>query len=348
MQSLFAYEEQLERIKAHRPPLQRLDAVIDWEWFREPIEAAFRIEPKGPGGRPPYDRVMMFKILILQRYYNLSNEQTEFQILDRLSFLEFLGLELGDKVPDANTIRIFKETLTAQGVEAILFEQFTRELEQQGVIAKEGSLVDASFVEVPRQHHRSEEKEALKQGAVPLHFGEMDKNGKRSRLAQKDLDARWARKNQKMYFGYKNHIKADTKSKLIQRYAVTDAAVHDSQMLEVLVNEEDKDQEVHADKAYHSEKIEAYLAALGCLSRIHERGTRNHPLSDEQKAANRHRSKIRARVEHIFGFIHTSMKGSSNRCIGYARNRFQIGLMNLTYNLFRYEQLVRLQGAPRL
>jgi hypothetical protein len=86
MQSLFAYEEQLERIEAHRPPLQRLDAVIDWEMFREPIEAAFRITPKGPGGRPPYDRLMMFKILILQRYYNLSDEQTELQILDRLSF----------------------------------------------------------------------------------------------------------------------------------------------------------------------------------------------------------------------------------------------------------------------
>ena len=348
MQSLFAYEEQLERIEAHRPPLQRLDAVIDWEMFREPIEAAFRITPKGPGGRPPYDRLMMFKILILQRYYNLSDEQTEVQILDRLSFQQFLGLKLGDSVPDANTIRTFKETLSQKGVEATLFEQFTQALTRQGIIAKTGSLVDASFVEVPRQRNRQEENEDLKKGAVPLNFAKVDKHGKRSRLAQKDLDARWAKKHQKTYFGYKNHVKVDRESKLIQKYTVTDAAVHDSQVFETLVDAQDRGQTIHGDKGYQSEKIKAYLQALGCIDRILEKGTRHRPLSESQKKSNKERSKIRARVEHVFGFIHTAMQGATNRCIGYARNRFQIGLMNLTYNLCRYEQLVRLQGAPRL
>lgn len=109
MRGLFDYEYQLELINQHKPPLQKLNSVIDWGMFRLSIEEALMIEPRGLGGRPPFDRLMMFKILILQRYYNLSDEQTEFQIKDRLSFMQFLGLQIGDSVPDEKTIWLFKE-----------------------------------------------------------------------------------------------------------------------------------------------------------------------------------------------------------------------------------------------
>ncbi|MCF6207540.1 MAG: transposase, partial [Sulfurovum sp.] len=124
MPGLFAYEEQLEKINAHQPPLNKLDQVINWEMFRAPIEEALHKEPKAPGGRPPYDRLMMFKILILQKYYNLSDEQTEFQIKDRLSFMQFLGLQIGDRVPDEKTIWLFKEQLKEHKLTQTLFDLF--------------------------------------------------------------------------------------------------------------------------------------------------------------------------------------------------------------------------------
>jgi len=156
---LFDYEYQLKLINAHRPPLQRLNEVIDWEMFRSPIELAFYVEPKGAGGRPHFDRLMMFKILILQRYYNLGDEQTEFQIKDRLSFQQFLGLQIGDDVPDEKTIWLFKEQLKEKKLTKPLFELFTKTLSNNGVMAREGSIDDASFVNVPKQRNSREENE---------------------------------------------------------------------------------------------------------------------------------------------------------------------------------------------
>ena len=170
IRGLFDYEYQLELINKHQPPLQKLNSVIDWEMFRTPIEEAFVIEPKAPGGRPPFDRLLMFKILILQRYYNLSDEQTEFQIKDRLSFMQFLGLQIGDKVPDEKTVWFFKEQLKEKNLSKKLFELFTQTLIGNGIIAKEGSIVDASFVNVPRQRNSREENDAIKQGNIPESF----------------------------------------------------------------------------------------------------------------------------------------------------------------------------------
>lgn len=346
MPGLFAYEEQLEKINAHQPPLYKLDQAIEWELFRTPIEKALYIEPKGAGGRPSYDRVMMFKILILQRYYNLSDEQAEFQIKDRLSFMQFLGIEIGDRVPDEKTIWLFKEQLSEQNLSETLFELFTTQLLQNGIVAKEGSIIDASFVDVPRQRNTRDENKDIKEGAIPLSFAKEDKRGNKSKLAQKDTDARWTKKNDERHYGYKDHINADDKTKIITKYTVTSAAPHDSIEIENLIDTTDK--ALHADSAYRSKEIEEFLEEKECISHIHEKGYRGKPLTQEQKENNTEKSRTRARVEHIFGFMTNSMKGLTNRCIGIKRNLFQIGLMNLTYNLCRYEQLVRLHGAKRI
>jgi IS5 family transposase len=342
MRGLFDYEYQLDLINQHQPPLQKLDKVIDWEMFRVPIEEALRIEPKGPGGRPPFDRLMMFKIVILQRYYNLSDEQTEFQIKDRLSFQQFLGLQIGERIPDEKTIWLFKEQLKEKGLSQKLFDLFTGQLMSHGVVAKEGSIVDASFVDVPRQRNSREENADIKKGAVPLKFGE-----KKAKLSQKDTDARWMTKNHERHYGYKNHVNADAKTKIVTAYSVSSAAPHDSTELENLVNEDDA--VLYADSAYRSEKIETYLAFKQCKSHVHEKGYRNNPLDIQQKMTNSIKSKIRARVEHIFGFMTNSMSNGLNlRAIGGQRIDSLIGLLNLTYNLFRYEQLVRLQKVKRM
>lgn len=347
MQGLFDLQFHEEKIKQYQPPLNRLNEVIDWELFRQPIEKALYVEPKGLGGRPPFDKVMMFKIVILQKYYNLSDDQTEFQINDRTSFKQFLNLKLGESVPDAKTIWHFKEQLTNHNLTQSLFELFTKQLLEHGIIAKEGSMVDASFVDVPRQRNTKEENADIKQGATPLSFGKRNTKGKQSKLAQKDCDARWMNKAGERHYGYKDHINADEKTKLITKYSVTSAAPHDSTEIENLVDE--KDNRLHADSAYRSQEIETFLEANKIESFVHEKGYRGNPLSDKQKESNNIKSKIRARVEHIFGFMTNSMNDALKmRQIGIKRISSSIGLLNLTYNLCRYEQLVRLYNVKRI
>lgn len=342
MAGLFDYEFQLEKINQHNPPLRKLESVIDWEIFRETLEDAFAIEAKGAGGRPSYDRVMMFKIIILQRYYNLSDEQTEFQIKDRLSFQQFLRLQIGDKVPDEKTIWHFKEQLKEKKLSDKLFELFTQSLVSNGIIAKEGSIVDASFVNVPRSRNTREENDAIKQGNIPESFED-----NKAKLSQKDCDARWMTKNRERNFGYKNHVNADAKTKLITKFTTTSANVHDSQAVEDLVSKDDK--RLYADSAYTGYKIENWLWLKNVKNFIHQKAYRNKPLTFEQECSNTIKSKIRSRVEHIFGYMTNSMNNGLNlKAIGKKRIDSTIALLNLTYNLFRYEQLVRLQKVQKM
>ena len=342
MAGLFDYEFQLEKINKHNPPLQKLNIIIDWELFRQPLEEAFAIEAKAPGGRPAFDKLLMFKIVILQRYYNLSDEQTEFQIKDRLSFQQFLGLQIGDRVPDEKTIWLFKEQLKEKKLSKKLFELFTKTLISNGIIAKEGSIVDASFVNVPRSRNTREENDTIKQGNIPETFEDNP-----AKLSQKDTDAKWMTKNRERHYGYKNHVNADAKTKLITNFTTTTANVHDSQALEDVVNRDDK--RLFADSAYSGKTIQGYLNFKNVKSFIHEKGYRNSPLSFEQITKNTLKSKVRSRVEHIFGFMTNSMNNGLNlKAIGKKRIDSTIALLNLTYNLFRYEQLVRLQKVQKM
>ena len=300
------------------------------------------VKPKGAGRRPSFDKIMMFKILILQKYYNLSDEQTEFQINDRTSFKQFLGLKIGSVIPDEKTVWHFKEQLVKKELSEELFNLFTKQLITQGIVAKEGSMIDASFVDVPRQRNAKEDNADIKKGAIPIEFSKKDKNGKMSKLSQKDTDARWMSKSGERHYGYKDHINADSKTKLITKFSVSSAAPHDSTEIENIIDETDN--KLHADSAYRSAKIEKFLEKQNCESFVHEKGYRNNPLTKEQKESNNTKSKIRARVEHVFGFMTNSMNDALHmKCIGIKRVKNSIGLLNLTYNLFRYEQLVRLQ-----
>ena len=346
MARLFDYEERQREINTYKNPLQRLNGLINGEVFRNPIEKALFVPPKGAGGRPPYDKIMMFKILILQKYFNLSDEQTEFQIKDRMSFMNFLGLALENTVPDAKTIWLFREQITKSGLIETLFALFLKQLEDAHIVMKEGSIVDASFVDAPKQRNSREENKAIKEGSVPQTFLETDKKGNYSKLAQKDVDARWTCKNKEVHYGYKNHIKADAKTKIIVHYTTSSASVHDSKTLKNLVDE--TDEKVYADSAYRSADIEEYLEKNNCESFVHEKGYKNKPLTEEQKASNKQKSKTRVRVEHIFAFMTNAMNnGLDNDLYGKYRGQKRIassiGLLNLTYNLFRYEQLLRLK-----
>jgi len=336
---LFDEQENLSKLSAKGNPLERISKVIDFEFFREALESKFlNVNKKSNAGCKPYDVVMMFKIIILQRYYGLGDEQIEYQILDRMSFKHFLGLESGDKVPDEKTVWLFRENLTKTGLSEGLFELFHSYLEQNGMILNEGKMVDASFTITPRQRNTREENRMIKAGK-----GDELWNDHPHKKRHKDIDARWTKKNGETFYGYKDHVKVDAKSKFIDKYTVTDASVHDSQPLDELLEEEkDQNQDFHADSAYTGEEQEKVIAKNRMNNQVHEKGYRNKPLTEEQKASNKKKSKVRARVEHVFGFMEQSMNGLYLRSVGMVRAKAIIGLMNLTYNLFRYEQVVRL------
>ena len=340
----FDVEERLEAISAKGDPLETIKTAVPWEDFRIDIEAVTerKLEDrKSNAGRKPYDAILKFKILVLQSLYNLSDEQTEFLIRDRLSFMRFLDLGFEDAVPDATTIWLFREALVEAGLIDKLFDRFSQHLRVKGYIARGGQIVDATIVSAPKQRNSKDENEAIKAGKTP---GEWEK--KPAKNAQKDKDARWTKKHGQSFYGYKNHIGVDKLHKIIRKWAATDASPHDSQKLDDILDASNTGNQVWADSAYRSAEIEAKLAAKGMKSRIHRRAARNRPLSPTQEAANTTRSRVRARVEHVFGHQENSMGRKIVRTIGMARARFKIGMMNLGYNMRRLVQLERVAAAP--
>lgn len=322
-----------------RDTLLRLNALVDWEIFRPTLQGA-RVQPrKSEAGRKPFDAVLMFKGLVLQHLYNFSDEELEFQIRDRFTFLRFLGLSPEDRIPDANTFWDFRELLTRADLIRPLFIAFDLHLEEKGFAARKGQIVDAAFVEAPRQRNSREENAAIKAGETPASLAENP-----ARLRQKDLEARWAKKNDEDHYGYKNHVSIDNAHKLIREYEVTSAEVHDSQvLLEILT--ENTSKEVWADSAYRSDDNQLMLEVSGYRSRIHERAYRGKPLTEKQQARNKQKSRIRARVEHVFGSISNEQDGLHVRVIGRVRAAAKIGLTNLVYNLRRFETLCRITAS---
>lgn len=324
-------KQRRQQLEERKDKLTALNDLLPWDVFREVLRQMPQPERKSQAGRKPIDRLVLFKLLLLKHLYNLSNEQTEYQAYDRLSFRRFLGLSAEAEIPDATTIGGFEESLRQAELIEVLFEQFEGYLRQAGYAAKAGQIIDATIIPVPIQRNHRQENQSLKQGEIPADWVEHP-----HQLAQKDTDARWTKKHGHSYFGYKDHINIDVEYGFIRRYSVTPASVHDSQALGAVMDPDNSGDDVWADSAYRSEDIEVGLEAIGHVSHIHERAYRNQPLSEAQSAANRDKSKTRAKVEHVFGHWVMSMGGKLVRCIGMERVRAQVGLKNLVYNLKRY------------
>jgi len=338
--SFFDQENRLAELEKLGDPLPRLDRIVDWDAFKPLLKKIHQKPRKSNAGRKPWDLVRMFKMLVLQTLYNLSDDQTEFQVRDRLSFQRFLGLAPEDRVPDAKTLWLFREQLARHGLVEKLFDAFDEQLWLAGYLPRGGQIIDASLVNVPRNRNRRKENEQIKEGKVPEEWEEQP-----HKKRQKDLDARWTKKHGKSHYGYKNHVNVDKESKLIRRYAVTDASVHDSQVFDALLDEENSGRFIWADSAYRSKAREAELKEKGYRSRIHYKGHRNRQLNQKEQRSNRARSKIRARVEHVFGHQHMLTGGGFwIRVKGKVRAAAKIGLMNLVYNMRRLEYLLR--GSP--
>ena len=203
----FDADRRLSVLSLKGDPLVEILALVPWEKFRTDIETVVLTaagSKKSPAGRKPIDALALFRMLVLQSLYNLSDEQIEYQVRDRLSFTRFLGLGFEDGIPDGTTLWLFREKLAKAGLIDRLFERFGRHLEAKGYIARGGQMVDATIVPVPRQRNSRDENDQVKTGATPE-----DWKKRPSKNRQKDKDARWTKKHGRSYFGYKNHVNAD-------------------------------------------------------------------------------------------------------------------------------------------
>jgi IS5 family transposase len=342
----FDVDERLKRLSGLGDHLEAFSAAVDFEMFRADLIAALGYSDGSQGGRPPFDPVMMFKVLVIQAMDNLSDERAEFLINDRMSFMRFLGLGLADRVPDARTIWLFREKLTKAGAIEPLFARFDTALRASGYIAMSGQIVDATLVPSPKQRNTEEEKRAIKEGRIPEAWAE-----KPAKLRQKDRDARWTVKFSKAKerpdgtkppvdiaiptFGYQNHVAIDRGFGFIRKWSATDAAAYEGARLrEGLLDKTNTASSVWADTAYRSAANEEFMEKNGFVSRVHRKKPKGKPMPDATRRANAEKSKVRSRVEHVFAEQKDRM-GLFVRTIGIARARVKIGMANLLYNFKR-------------
>jgi transposase, IS5 family len=349
----FDVEDRYAALSEIGDPLERLATAIDFETFRYRLEKALKRTDGSKGGRPAYDCVMMFKILVLQALYGLSDDQAEFMIGDRLSFMRFLNLGFEDNVPDAKTIWLFRELLVEAKAIDKLFALFDRRVEEKGYLAMGGQIIDATIVEAPKQRNSEGEKRDIKEGKVPEEW-----KANPHKLAQKDMDAHWTLKRGRKpdparhkaveiaipVFGYKNHLSTDVTHGFIRKWAVTNAARHDGRQLGELLHKANTASGVWADTAYRSKRNEAIIARSGLYSKVHYRRAAGKPLNQVQSRANAVRSKVRSRIEHIFAHQKQRM-GLFVRTLGMGRATLKIGMANLVYNMQRLVWFER-RGLP--
>jgi IS5 family transposase len=348
---LFDVDERLQRLTDLGDQLLTFAAAVDFEIFRPELTRALAYSDGARGGRPPFDPVMMFKILVIQGANTLSDERTEFLINDRLSFMRFLGLGLADRVPDARTIWLFREKLTKAGAIQPLFARFDEVLRAAGYIAMGGQIVDASLVAAPKQRNTDDEKDAIKQGRIPEKW-----KAKPAKLRQKDRDARWTVKFSKAReradgskpavdiaiptFGYQNHVSIDCRHGLIRCWLATDAAAYEGARLrEGLLDRSNTASTVWADTAYRSKANEAFLEARSFISQIHRKKPPGWPMSARRRRANA---------------LNPKSANTSSTCLRFRSKRWVVrahgqpgarttkfGMANLVYNMRKLKVLHR-------
>jgi IS5 family transposase len=342
----FDVDERHAALSAAGDPLERLAGVVDFELFRDDLEAALRRSERARGGRPPYDPVLMLKILVLQTLYTLSDDQTEYQIRDRISFMRFLGLALHDRVPDATTIWLFREQLIRAGAIERLFGRFDTVLRDAGYLAMGGQIVDATVVQARRPRLRADEKATVKGGGVPEGWS-------KAKRAQMDTDGRWTLKRGRQrapaegefqarsgsaitvpVFGYKNHLSIDRRHGFIRTYTVTDAAAHDGGQLDALLDADNTASPVWADSAYRSKANVRLVARRGLVPQFQRPKPRGRPMPPHVARGNASRARVRVAVEHVFAAQKCRL-GLIVRTVGLARATAKLGLANLVTNLRR-------------
>ena len=302
--------------------LNEIDSQVDWRVLAEIVSV---LDKSGTqrGGRPPIGFEIKLKMMFLQHIFNLSDEELEDQIIDRLSFQQFVGLSFDEEIPDFTTIWKFKEALTKAGLMDSIFNAILSQLEAKGLIVRKGTMIDATIIQSGNRPLSNKKREELE--AEPS--------------TQIDTDARSTAKNGKKHFGYKGHVGVDVESKIIRRRTFTPANVHDSQEMEKLLSGDE--QSVWADKAYPKEADKRAARKLGIYYGVLDKGKRGHKLSNKQKKRNKQKSRVRASVEHTFGFMRKKLKVTVLSAKNKPRNALRFDMWCIIHNLCRAAFLLK-------
>lgn len=255
-ESLFAAEEREAKLNRLGDLLQVLEKYVDFGALAAEIDRSAPRPSRERGGRPPFPTEVMVRALVIQQLYNLSDEQMEFQLLDRLSFQRFVGLRRSSQIPDRTTFWHFRERLLAAGASEAVFEAVNRQLAKHGYIARGGQIIDASLVPVPRQRIGQEEKELIRQQATPAEWSP-------AKRRQKDTEATWTKKHGKSHYGYKLSASTDKHYKLIRKLKVSTARENDTRHLEDVLDTANTSRDLYGDKGYVDGEREARLKAAG-------------------------------------------------------------------------------------
>jgi len=294
--------------------LDKLNELIDWRPFEKLLSPIY----SAPTGRPSHPLLLLFKALLLQTWYSLSDYALEEALDDRLSFRRFADLSVTEKAPDHSVFSRFRDQLIKRGIHDRLFEELNRQMDSRGLILKKGTLIDATVIEAaPKKPRQNEDGSAGK--------------------SPQDPDADWTKKGGKYLFGYKAHVGVDQESELIRSIEMTPAHVHDGEVLGKVINGDEE--WVFADKAYDSGKNHQILRESGTNNGILMKASRKNALREIEKRCNKILSKLRSPVERIFGTLKRSYRYRRSRYLGLRKNKLQMTLMSIAYNLRRMEKL---------
>lgn len=300
--------------------LERIADEFDWDRFASLVEDIYSSDE----GRPSYPPLTMVKVLLLEQWYNLSDPQMEEALSDRISFRRFVGLGLEDDTPDHSTISRFRSELVRRELSERLFEELSLQLDERGMIVKEGTLMDATLVE--SQVRRP-----------PVSKG-------RGARSEKDPDADWtySGRGSRSHFGYKVHVGVDSDSGLVRRAKFTSAKVYESEAADGLVSGDER--AVYADRAYESGARRRRLRSLGIKDRIMHRSHKHQSeLPHWQKRRNELISPRRELVEKVFGTLKRSYFYSRVRYRSLERNAVEMWFKLMAYN---FRKAVKLTGYP--
>ena len=293
--------------------LQRMEKIVPWKEIGDELDGALYDRHMGRPGFPVH---VLVKALFLQMWYGLSDPELEEQVLDRVSFQRFLGVQNRTDIPDETTVCRFRLKLAELHAEEELFEVVQDMIDEHGLRVNRGTIVDATIIDAPKGRKRED--------------------GTNTR----DKDAGFTKKNGKTFHGYKAHIASDTKGHFIENVIVTSATTHDNEAFDDLTKDETK--AVFADKAYIDKEKKQAFRRRGVFWGVLDRASRGHALSTKQWKDNNQKSSVRSRGEHPFAWMKRTMHLLGTRFKGLRKNTFHLILVCAAYNLKRLVSVLSL------